>query len=78
MSFSKLDLSHVYQQVLLNKECRKYVTINTHRELYEYNRLPFGVPSALAIFQQLMETVLQGAKRVVCYLEDMLVTGATE
>ena len=77
-AFSKLDLSHAYQQVLLDPECRKYVTINTHRGLYQYNRLPFGVASAPAVFQQLMEIVFQGAKGVVCYLDDVLVTGASE
>ena len=41
--FSKLDLSHAYQQVLLEEKSRKFVTINTHRGLYHYNRLPFGV-----------------------------------
>ena len=41
--FTKLDLSHAYQQVLLEPESRKYVTINTYKGLYRYNRLPFGV-----------------------------------
>ena len=52
--FTKLDLSHAYQQVLLEPESRKYVTINTHKGLYQYNRLPFGVASAPAVFQQTM------------------------
>ena len=77
-AFSKLDLSHAYQQVLLDQDCRKYVTINTHRDLYQYNRLPFGVAFSTCHFQQLMEIVLQGAKGVVCYLDDILVTGASE
>ena len=34
--------------------------------------------SASVIFQQLMETVLQGAKLVVCYLDDVLETGSAE
>ena len=45
--FSKLDLSHAYQQVLLEPESRAYLTINTHKGLYRYTRLPFGVASLL-------------------------------
>ncbi len=73
--YSKLDLSHAYQQVELKPESRKYVTINTHKGLYQYNRLPSGVASAPAIFQQMMERVLQGIPQVVCFLDDVLVTG---
>ena len=61
--FSKLDLAHAYQQVLLDEESRHYVVVNTHKGLYQYNRLPFGVSSAPSIFQCTMEGVLQGIPR---------------
>ena len=76
--FSKLDLSHAYQQVLLEPESRKYVTVNTHKGLYQYNRLPFGVASAPAVFQQTMEKILQGLPMVVVYIDDILVTGRSD
>ena len=56
----------------------RYATINTHRGLYQYTRLPFGVASALAIFQQVMDTILQGIPHVLCYLDDILVTGVND
>ena len=65
--FSKLDLSHAYQQVELEPQSRKFVTVNTHRGLYQYNRLPFGVSSPPTVFQQLMERALEGIQGVVCY-----------
>ena len=73
--FSKLDLSHAYQQIELEPASRRYVTVSTHRGLYQYRRLPFGVSSAPAVFQQLMEQALQGIQGVVCYLDDLLISG---
>ena len=53
--FTKLDMSQAYQQLVLEEDSRKYVVINTHRGLFHRNRLPFGILSALWIFQRVME-----------------------
>ena len=76
--FSTLDLSQAYLQLQLDDSSMPYVTINTHQGLYQYTRLPFGVAFAPALFQRLMETILQGIPRVVCYIDDILVTGENE
>lgn len=47
--FTTLDLSHANNQILLDDSCPKYVTINTHKSLFHYTRLPFVVDSTLAI-----------------------------
>ena len=62
----------------LDEESRKYVTINTHRGLYRYTRLPFGIASAPAVFQKTMDTILQGIPNVICYIDDILVTGVDD
>ena len=76
--FSKLDLSHAYLQLQLDKSSQEYVTINTHHGLYRYTCLPFGVASAPAIFQCTMEDIAQRLPMVVAYLDDILVAGKTE
>ena len=76
--FMTLDLSYAYNQTEVDECSWKYVTINTHRGLYRYRRLPFGVASAPAIFQKTMDTILQGMSKVTCYLNDTLITDITE
>ena len=49
--FTKLDLSQAYLQLPLDSESRKYMVINTHKGLFRYTRLPYGVASAPGIFQ---------------------------
>ena len=76
--FTKLDLTSAYRQMTLDEESAKLVTINTHQGLYECTRLPFGIASAPAVFQKAMDTILQGVPHVVCYLDDILITGETD
>ena len=77
-TFTKLDLAHAYQQIPLEKSSKQYVTINTHKGLYQYNRLPFGVAAAPSIFQRTLETLLQGIPHVSIYLDYIFVTGTSE
>ena len=58
--FSKLDLSQAYQPLTLDEDSKKYVVINTHRGLFRYMRLPFGIASVPGIFQRVIESLLQG------------------
>ena len=49
-TFTELDLSHAYKQMLVDENSKEFLTINTHKGLYRYNRLPYGVASAPGIF----------------------------
>ena len=47
--FSKVDLSDAYLQIPVEEECSKLLCINTHRGLYKFERLAFGVKIAPAV-----------------------------
>ena len=51
---------------------------NTHKGLYRHNKLPFGIASTPAIFQQTMEKILQGLPCVTVYIDDILITGRND
>ena len=63
-----------YLRTIVDKDSQQYLVINTHKGLYKYKRLPFGVSLAPALFQRAMDSGLKG---VVCYQDDIVVTGST-
>eukprot|EP00106_Octopus_bimaculoides_P003442 XP_014770884.1 PREDICTED: uncharacterized protein K02A2.6-like [Octopus bimaculoides] len=70
--FSKLDLSDVYLQIKVDKECSKPLTVSMHRGLNKYNRLSFGLKVTPAIFQQVMDVMLADCQFAIPYLDDVL------
>ena len=76
--FSKLDLRQAYAQLQLSEESRKYCVIATHRGLYAYNRMPFGVSSAPSIWQRVIEQVVDGIPGMAVYFDDLLTGGKTD
>ncbi|XP_057691299.1 uncharacterized protein K02A2.6-like [Corythoichthys intestinalis] len=76
--FSKIDLNQAYLQMHVDEESREWLTINTHKGLFRYCRLPFGITSAPALFQRAMDQILSELPGVQCYLDDILCTGADE
>ena len=74
-TFTELDLSHAYEQMLVAENSKELLTINTHKGLYRYNRLPYGVASAPGIFQRTMEGLLRGIPSTGVLLDNILITG---
>ena len=51
------------------------VIINTHKALFRYTRLPYGISSAP---QKAMEQLLQHIPHATVYIDDVLITAMTE
>ena len=73
--FSCIDIRDAYHNVRVSKDSQKYLIINTHIGLFAFKRLPNGVHSGPAVFQQIIDTVLAGIPKVICILDDILCGG---
>ena len=73
--FSTLDLTSGYWQVPLDPDAQDKSAFATRTGLWKWKVLPFGLTSAPATFQRLMEQVLQGLhwKTLLLYLDDIIV-----
>ncbi|XP_055701801.1 uncharacterized protein K02A2.6-like [Phlebotomus papatasi] len=76
--FSKLDLSQAYLQMEVRQEDRELLTLNTHKGLYQPTRMMYGVASAVAIWQRMMENELRDIPGVKVFLDDIRVTGPND
>ena len=56
---TKLDLKTAYLQMVLTENSSKYLVINTIDRLTEYKRMPYGITSGPAIFQNKLSTELK-------------------
>ncbi len=72
--YSSLDLKSGFWQVLLDEKDREKASFCSHRGLFSFNRMPFGLTGAPGVFQQLMSIVLEGLEKFsLCYLDDILI-----
>ena len=73
--FSNLDLKWGFHQVELNAESRQITTFITHRGLFRYKRLMFGVTSAPEKDQKIVKDALIGCKGVKNIADDLIIHG---
>lgn len=73
--FSVLDLASGFHQVPLDEKTKHKTAFITHRGLYQFKRLCFGLTNAPATFQMLMTKVLKELnwKIALIYIDDILV-----
>ena len=76
--FSRLDLRSGYHQIVLKEESRGLTTFTTHKGLFQWKRLPFGINAASEVFQNAIQQALQGLHGVRNIVDDIIVWGRTQ
>ena len=73
--YSLIDLQSAYHQIPMDEASIPLTAFVTHKGLYEYTRMPFGLKTAPAIFQRCMNDVLRPLHGtcVLPYLDDICV-----
>ena len=75
--FSKLDLKWGFHQIELEQQSRVITTFITHRGLYRYKRLMFGISSAPELYQHTIQQVLAGCEGAYNIHDDIIIHGRT-
>ena len=77
--FSSLDLASGYFNVEVAEEDKPKTAFCTPFNTYIYNRMPFGLSNAVAVFQRLMTAVLGGliGHQACAYLDDVIIFSKT-
>jgi hypothetical protein len=75
--YTKIDLADAFNQIALGPESQKRLALSTHRGTLLQCRLPYGISTAPAYFQEIMDKLTSDLKGVAVYLDDLLVSGST-
>ena len=77
--WSCLDLASGYWQVAMHPDSVEQTAFCTHMGLFEWLVMPFGLCNAPAVFERLMDKVLQGLQwhDILVYLDDIMAFGKT-
>lgn len=75
--WSTLDIKDAFFLLELDEESRSVTTFISHRGLYQFKRLPFGLVSAPEMFQPTMDGILADCEGAYWYLDDVGVEGST-
>ena len=73
--YARLDGKSGFFNVPLTEESKELTAFNSHRGLYEFNVLPFGMKNSPGEFQRVMDEILSDlyGKGVLCYIDDIVI-----
>jgi len=75
--FSTIDLASGYWQIALSDSAKEKTAFATHKGLFQFEVLPFGLSNAVSAFQRTMEIVLEGLPNCKVYVDDILIYSKT-
>lgn len=77
--FTVLDMKMGYYQIELEETAKPLTAFVTHDGHYEFNRMPFGLVNAPAVFQGVMNKIVEIAKPdlIIVYLDDVIIPSKT-
>ncbi|KRH92925.1 LTR retrotransposon, partial [Pseudoloma neurophilia] len=78
--FSTLDATSGYFQIPLAEKDKQKTAFSWKNNLYEFNRMPFGLSNAPATFQRIMDKILKKeiGDFVMVYFDDIIVFSGSE
>lgn len=65
-------------QLPLHESSRHITTFTTEDGLYRFKKVPFGLASAPGAFHKLMTIIIGNIDGVQCYLDDIIIAGASQ
>lgn len=73
--FCALDMASGYYQIGLNEESKAKTAFVTPDGQFEFNRMPFGLSNAPAVFQRMVNMMLGNARfdTALAYMDDLLI-----
>lgn len=73
--FTTLDLASGFHQIEMAENDIQKTAFNTENGHYEFLRMPFGLKTAPATFQRVVDNILRGLQNEICavYLDDIII-----
>jgi hypothetical protein len=77
---TSMDALKGFHQNRVTERARKYLRIITHKGVYEYLRMPFGIKNAPSHFQRMMNSIFTAELSegwLIVYIDDIIICSST-